>query len=812
MTQIPDVPAPLERPFPIPSLERPPLFTLHPNEHLETWINAHRTSDIRDPLPAFTETQHASKASSLYNMHTYWSKKPHEAIESYIRHYTGRGDVVLDPFSGSGGTAVAALMNGRKAVALDLSPAAAFISYHYTHPVDPRKLEAAYTRLMTRVAPELEWLYATTLGEQPARTGYTVYSGALECPDCKNPIVIFHAPTLKLAKRDRAGNPVRKAGLEQFEERQSCRECGFTFTTRELSKYKKLPPVPVKVSVLDSRGKRSEREPNDDDLAKLEQIEKGHIPHWTPKAKFPRGERYYKDGLAWRGIETLKDLYSKRNLWALSALLEGIGQEEDLELRSKLLFVLSAILFNCTTMYRNRDKGGVQMGTYYIPSDYREINVSQSYKSKMGDVLSALRSSKPFALSEIIISRQTSTDLSGIPSSSVDYIFTDPPYAGKVQYGELNFVWEAWLNLPTDWHDGEIIENKTRGLDLGVWAARLEAAMLEVFRVLKPGRWCTLTYHDTESVTWELLHTLMNRVGFVPDDADRVVSIDTEQKSYNQRMTDKNAQTDLVINFYKPRFAGDLPPSVNLSGRDLSTSGKTLEGRVSEVIVGHLSEHPGQTKAQLYDAVISRMVRSSEMQAFHLESVLDLMRGSLWQVDDRYYLRGQEIPDIDAALFGWEGLRDDQPELKAVGFLYTLLSKHPLDYSSLLAEFNTSRSLAVVRGILNGRGKTLESLLESGFVYEETQRVWRRPNPQEQKDLAVERHRRLEREFKKWLTEARVHSTPTAPDLETVLWALEQQYAADDYASLLETITLVRRAGELPEVLEDYALIAEAGA
>jgi len=267
-----------------------------------------------------------------------------------------------------------------------------------------------------------------------------------------------------------------------------------------------------------------------------------------------------------------------------------------------------------------------------------------------------------------------------------------------------------------------------------------------------------------------------------------------------------------VINFYKPRYPGDLPPSVNLSGRDLSTSGKTLEGRVSEVIVGHLSEHPGQTKAQLYDAVISRMVRSSEMQAFHLESVLDLMRGSLWQVDDRYYLRGQEIPDIDAALFGWEGLRDDQPELKAVGFLYTLLSKHPLDYSSLLAEFNTSRSLAVVRGILNGRGKTLESLLESGFVYGETQRVWRRPNPQEQKNLAVERHRRLEREFKKWLTEARVHSTPTAPDLETVLWALEQQYAADDYASLLETITLVRRAGALPEVLEDYALIAEAGA
>ena len=35
------------------------------------------------------------------------------------------------------------------------------------------------------------------------------------------------------------------------------------------------------------------------------------------------------------------------------------------------------------------------------------------------------------------------------PANSIDYIFTDPPYADKVQYGELNFVWEAWLDFDT---------------------------------------------------------------------------------------------------------------------------------------------------------------------------------------------------------------------------------------------------------------------------------------------------------------------------------------------------------------------------
>lgn len=42
-------------------------------------------------------------------MHTYWSKKPHDAIRQYIRHYIKPSDLVLDPFCGFGGTALAAL-------------------------------------------------------------------------------------------------------------------------------------------------------------------------------------------------------------------------------------------------------------------------------------------------------------------------------------------------------------------------------------------------------------------------------------------------------------------------------------------------------------------------------------------------------------------------------------------------------------------------------------------------------------------------------------------------------------------------------
>src|SRR5713226_2115147 len=62
-------------------------------------------------VSAFNQPIETTKATAIYNMHVYWSKKPHQAIRQYICHYTKPGDIVLDPFCGSGGTAVAALLD-----------------------------------------------------------------------------------------------------------------------------------------------------------------------------------------------------------------------------------------------------------------------------------------------------------------------------------------------------------------------------------------------------------------------------------------------------------------------------------------------------------------------------------------------------------------------------------------------------------------------------------------------------------------------------------------------------------------------------
>src|SRR5262249_34268490 len=77
---------------------------------------------------------------------------------------------------------------------------------------------------------------------------------------------------------------------------------------------------------------------------------------------------------------------------------------------------------------------------------------------KFSDIISAQTEiQRDMQTYNVVISTQSSIDLSAISSNSVDYIFTDPPYADKVQYGELNFVWEAWLGFDTNWHEDEII-------------------------------------------------------------------------------------------------------------------------------------------------------------------------------------------------------------------------------------------------------------------------------------------------------------------------------------------------------------------
>ena len=318
-----------------------------PNPHLRAFVERHAVpyepaTDAYD-VPAFTTPITTTKATAIYNMHTYWSKKPHDAIRQYVRHYTQPGDLVLDPFCGSGGTALAALMEGRKAVAIDRSPAATFITKNYCTPVDPAALQAAFAELKRAVQPEMDWLYATRCDrcDGPATTGYTVYSQTFKCPRCLATVPLFDCVSVD---GQTAQDKPKKLNVCPH-----CHAKGHREVIR--SQGEKFGSVPVLVSYLcqngckPARGERRHDDPDGKkrdyferfDLGKLREIDAKDIPHWYPKGYDMTGfSRYQRDALRLYGVKEVADLFTKRNLWAVAAIKAAIAKLPNTEAAHRL--------------------------------------------------------------------------------------------------------------------------------------------------------------------------------------------------------------------------------------------------------------------------------------------------------------------------------------------------------------------------------------------------------------------------------------------------------------------------------------------
>jgi len=237
------------------ALSAPPYYTACPNpflpEILERW-QAERTqtreelglpddSDdngdsgvgIGDSEPVYHREPFAADVSEgkndpIYNAHSYHTKVPHKAVMRYILHYTDPGDVVFDGFCGTGMTGVAAQLCGdkktveslgyrvqddgtildekgqaisrlgvRKAVLVDLSPAATFIAYNLNTPVDVPTFEREAKRILQELEAECAWMYETwhPNHDHPhavkGKVYYTVWSDVLTCPECGQEMIYW---------------------------------------------------------------------------------------------------------------------------------------------------------------------------------------------------------------------------------------------------------------------------------------------------------------------------------------------------------------------------------------------------------------------------------------------------------------------------------------------------------------------------------------------------------------------------------------------------------------------------------------------
>ena len=585
------------------ALSDPPFYTACPNPFIDEFIQYYGKpydSSVTYSKEPFAADVSEGKNDPIYTAHSYHTKVPHKAIMRYILHYTKPGDIVLDGFCGTGMTGIAAQLCGdieavqslgykvdkngvilsidrvdgkdvwtpfsklgaRHAVLNDLSPAASFIAFNYNTPLDSAAFENIANRILDEIETEYGWMFQTTHtdGRATGQINYTLWSDVFTCPECAGEIVFWDAAV----DRD------KKEVVDDFD----CPHCSASLSKRKVDKalttivdpstgrqikQAKQKPVLINYTAL---GKKWEKAPTADDLALIERIDSLEIRGRYPTDRMiPGTETRRNDPI---GVTHVHHFYTRRNLAVISAFLEKVAKVDDFAIRSRLIFAktaseritskLSSIAFS----YFFHGGGGFinagRKGTLYISSVGPEVPAYLSLRSRISSVnFSHVRGRAS------LVECKSTTDLR-IPSNSIDYLFIDPPFGANINYSELNFIWEAWLGVQTQ-IASEAIENKGQGKSLNDYRKLMSSCFREAYRVLKPGRWMTVEFSNTQASVWNAIQTALQEAGFV---VANVAALDKKQNSIQAYTTPTAVKQDLVISAYKPN--GGLEDRFEKSG------------------------------------------------------------------------------------------------------------------------------------------------------------------------------------------------------------------------------------------------------
>jgi len=86
-------------------------------------------------------------AKRHFGVHPYFTKQVWNVVQEYIKNFSKPGDLILDPFGGSGVTLVEALMLDRKAIHIDINPLSIFIVENLVCPVNLNELVDSFDNI-----------------------------------------------------------------------------------------------------------------------------------------------------------------------------------------------------------------------------------------------------------------------------------------------------------------------------------------------------------------------------------------------------------------------------------------------------------------------------------------------------------------------------------------------------------------------------------------------------------------------------------------------------------------------------------------
>jgi len=275
-------------------------------------------------------------------------------------------------------------------------------------------------------------------------------------------------------------------------------------------------------------------------------------------------------------------------------------------------------------------------------------------------------------------------------------------------------------------------------------------------RVLKPGRWASVIFHNSDDSIWQSILEAVDRAGF---ELAEINAFDKGQLSFKgvrgakglERVTNK----DIVLNLRKP-----APTRTNRSNGH--SDQLEIEQRIAERVADFLATNPSEeqrTLQHLWNHVLFDMLRngSVEVGMAGVEEMLKHHYQTFKLVDGRYYLRGESV--IGGNVF------DLRSDTGAITWLTSLLSNEPRTAGDLIPLWQ--QETAHLGGVAPGR---LEDLLEQNFWQDKRTGRWRLPTAAEREkmsareDLGAQAHLRVVHRF----LEGKLDYRPS--DIELAAW------------------------------------------
>ena len=557
-------------------LSDPPYHTACPNPFLDEILNFLQNSKKENSLDytkePFSTDVSEGKNDLVYNAHSYHTKVPYKAVMRYVLHYTKPGDFVLDGFCGTGMTGVAtgycgeprilkelgykinnkseilnengeiiSQVGARFAFLTDLSPVATFIASSYSNLSDLRAFIKEAKSVLSHLEESIGWVYEF----DGNRINSAVWSDVFLCPNCGQDIVFwnvarkngkmqksFPCPACRSVVGKSASKSTGAVKLERAFETQydpvlkeSVRVPKFVLVEQNVKKGKKRESITLTPS----------------DSQNFHQTLRNEKWPEIPIDQFFPGRQTNKL-INGSGISHVCHMYTPRALFVYGSLW-------NIELSSYRHTSLFRYCLSSINNYISRKQGyfgggGGVSGTLFTPSIHIERNIFDVLRRKIQNISSISVASAR----KVFTSTQSTSDLRNLPSDSIDYIFTDPPFGESLQYSELNFFVESWLKVKTV-PDCDCVLNYVHKKDISFYAEMMHQVFSEYARVLKPGRWITIEFHNSQNAVWNAIQQSVESAGLIVAD---VRILDKQQRSFNAVNRSGAVDQDLVISAYKP--------------------------------------------------------------------------------------------------------------------------------------------------------------------------------------------------------------------------------------------------------------------